>query len=909
MPEVQPSPLIAKLARHPWRVLVVALLLSLVAAWGTYLLPILTSRKALVPQDIPESKRLDRFLENFGSASDLILVVEGKGSREEREAFIRKLTLKLNKEPEVGLAVERVDIRFFLENAFLLIPPEALSKFSGVLDELIEREAENPPGNEDRWDQAMERMDAWLEEAPSFGDADMNIKTARESLALVTFLQNEWLRWLTAPSTPSEISWNELLARRGAEGMANGYYASRDGRMHFLFVRAAKPSEEIDTLGPFIERVRQVSDKLAAEWQAAGHAAIRVGQTSLPAAGYEEYHAIRSDISLILTTAAILVILLILLWLRSIRWALIVFLPMLVGALWNLGLAYLLVGHLTILTFGFTAILFGLGVDYGIFLSSRILEARGKCADWNEASAQGAANAAQALLTAGGATFLIFGALATVDFQGFRELGLVAATGVALVMLSTFALQPVMFRLLPPSHRVAERSTKAEDAPVGSGLKVPTPAAVLLLSVAVAAAAGGVWMGFQIPFDYDVMGLLPKNSEASRLSRRMQENSDFSGEVVIFTANSVKEAHAMAAKAEALPSISRVQKITDLFPGDSEQRASIGREVGQKIKRSAYVAHYMKLGPKVLNDQDVGRIRQVLEKGSELIEDAQEQALGAGHTELVRDMEGILTRFGQVQDLFDKQPEQARARSEAFMATAQDRLREGLKVLMGWTRAAPMTPDRLPDALRDRFFAKNGMVAFYAYPADSVYKPKFLDKLTTEVYSVSPEATGFPTTHHEFSNMVVRSFAQSTWRSGLVALLWIGFILRRPRSWLIASLPLLIGGGWMMGLMALFGQEFNYANIIGLPLVMGLAVDYGVWYAHRRDDLPDRSPWRVTRVAGRAILLAAGTTVAGLGAITLASYQGVSTMGTSITLGLVSCVVAALLVSPALAQLLFRSRS
>ena len=109
--------------------------------------------------------------------------------------------------------------------------------------------------------------------------------------------------------------------------------------------------------------------------------------------------------------------------------------------------------------------------------------------------------------------------------------------------------------------------------------------------------------------------------------------------------------------------------------------------------------------------------------------------------------------------------------------------------------------------------------------------------------------------------------------------------------------------------MALFGQEFNYANIIGLPLVMGLAVDYGVWYAHRRDDLPDRSPWRVTRVAGRAILLAAGTTVAGLGAITLASYQGVSTMGTSITLGLVSCVVAALLVSPALAQLLFRSRS
>jgi predicted RND superfamily exporter protein len=178
-----------------------------------------------------------------------------------------------------------------------------------------------------------------------------------------------------------------------------------------------------------------------------------------------------------------------------------------------------------------------------------------------------------------------------------------------------------------------------------------------------------------------------------------------------------------------------------------------------------------------------------------------------------------------------------------------------------------------------------------------------------DVYRVSHDVTGFPTTHQVFSRMAVFSFRLGTLLAVLIAMAWILMILRNVQGFVIALLPLLVGGGWMLLVMSATDMKFSYANIIALPLVIGLAVDYGVWFAHRRREMPGTSPWRVAIVAGKAILLAAGTTLAGLGAIILAEYRGIATMGIAVTIGLVCCVTAALLISPAITQLLFGRKS
>jgi predicted RND superfamily exporter protein len=128
-------------ARHPWLVLTLTLVISLFSAYCASRLPVYTSRQALLPQDTEVARRLNSFLEKFGSASDLIVAVEG-AERPELERFATELAQRLNNKPEIAHATERLDRSFFIQHAYLLIPQTQF----GQLDALLTgAEAKKPP--------------------------------------------------------------------------------------------------------------------------------------------------------------------------------------------------------------------------------------------------------------------------------------------------------------------------------------------------------------------------------------------------------------------------------------------------------------------------------------------------------------------------------------------------------------------------------------------------------------------------------------------------------------------------------------------------------------------------------------------------------------------------------------------
>lgn len=898
----------AGVARRPWRVLLCALILTGLAAVGVAGIPFITSRKALLPRQADVTVRLDRFLKKFGAASDLIVVLEG-APRRDMERFAADLAAELRKLPSVRQVSERVDLVFFFKHAYLLVPPKPMRQFASALQRLISIPPKKKLAD---WDDAFQRVEPWLDDPPPLSTVEVDLQTAEGGLRMILFFAEEWLRWLQERNVPEEIAWQRFLADYGAGELAagKGHYTSRDGSMLFVFVSPQDTTEEFEAVEPFILKVRETIRELRGRYQVAGLPTPRAGLTGLPAVTHEEFVTVQKDIVLIVCTAAIFILLLIGLWFQSLRWALVVFIPMGLGVFWNIGLTYLTVGHLTILTSGFTAILFGLGVDYGIFLSTRIFEERKRDGDLVVAISRGVASCAKALLTAGGATILIFAALGTVPFSGFAEFGLVAASGVLLVLLSTFLVQPAMFALMPPSIGRARRLMYATgESTKHQGLKFPRPVNVLLVTAALVAAASGAMGGFSIPFDYDVLSLLPRESEAAYYQRRMVAESDYQAETLIFTAPGMHEARRIAKAAEKLETISKVQTVTDLFPYNSTERVQLGRQIGATAAGSAYLRQIMALGDVKLKKATMERILSSLEKTEALLEDSQEMAFSAGHKHLVVLFETILSRLEDLHEKLKQNPEHARARTEHFVQAILSAARQGFEVLSSWQQARRLNPRDLPPALRERFIAKDGTVAVYAHAANSIYAPKNLDRVLEDAYRVSHEVTGFPTTHQVFSRMAVFSFKLGTLLAVLIAMAWILMILRNVQGFVIALLPLLVGGGWMLLVMSAIDMKFSYANIIALPLVIGLAVDYGVWFAHRRRELPDMSPWRVALVAGRAILLAAGTTLAGLGAIILAEYRGIASMGVAVTIGLVCCVTAALLISPAITQLLFGRKS
>jgi predicted RND superfamily exporter protein len=887
-------------ARNPWRILGMALALSILAGWATAQLPVYTSRQVLLPQNTAVAKRFNEFLKNYGAASDLIVVLEG-APRSELESFANDLAAKLRMEPAVAQASARLDMAFFLNHAYLLMPAESLDKLAALADQPI------PAGGVE---ENLRKALNWSKDHPPLGGTDTGLQTAEASLNLAAFFLEEWQRWLAAETAPAGLDWNRLLAKSGAGGIANGYFASRDGRMLFLFVHPKNPSEDFKNLGPFVDKVKQVSEDVAGQAKAAGHAVPAVGLTGLPAIEYEEYINIRKDIIWVVLVSAVLIVALILLVVRSVRWAVLIFIPMGLGVLWSLGLALVTVGHLTLITAAFIAILFGLGADYGIFTSSRIADERRAGKPLIEAIGAGIGSSFIAVLTAGVASLLIFGALTTVDFPGFAELGVVAVKGVLMILISTWMVQPALYALLPPKLR---DMPSLNAPPVSARIwwhsgAFPKPVAVGLVMLALGCAAIGGIKGLAIPFDYDVLAMLPKDSQAAYYQRRMVAESDYQSEVIIFTARDMAEARRITTEAGRLKTIAQVQSLTNLFPVDADERLRKAIGIGESFARTGYARQVAELDREGLSVKSFELLKEVLASITPIIDEAQEQAFSAGHAKLVESLEKVREQVSAITAQLAADGEQGRARTESFLRAVLSGADAGLKVIDAWRQAQPLTPKQLPPALRGRFFGVDGSVAVYAFPAKTVYDPDNLDALITDAYGVSPEATGFPATHQALARSVVESFTRGTQLALALCLLWIMAATRSVRGFTLAALPLLIGGGWMLGLMALGDIRYNYANIVALPLVIALAVDYGVWFSYRWSGLKGHTPLQVSLAAGKVIGLAAGTELAGLGAITLASYRGVSSLGVSITIGLLCCLTATLVVAPAIGQLIDSKR-
>ncbi len=883
-------------------------------ALSLYLLsqmPFLTSRTALLDRTSPEVERFEHYMENFGAASDLIIAIEGI-ERPELEKYAAELASRLEELPEVSAADSRLDLNFFVSHAYTILPHEQFDKAATFMDGLLSMDGKMPSS----LDEALDAANRYFEEPPAIPMGEIDMDSARASLNGMQFFLDEWLRWLEPDSKATRIAWEKMLAdqpeaRKMVTG--NGFYDSHDGSMLFVFVRKAIGSEEFTAIKPFYENVRSTNDALKAEWKAAGRAVPTTGLAGMPATIYEEFSYIQKGVTWTIAGAGILILLIITFVMRSFRRGLVVFGAMGFGSVWAFSMMYFTVGHMNMVTTAFTAVLFGLGVDYGVFISSRIIEEMKRGLPLMDSIRVGTGASARPVVTSGLASMMVFGALGTVEFTGFSELGIVALCGVATVQISTFTLLPALFALLKPRPAEALGQDTGMEGKDDPGKRIPKPIAAAIVTVAVILAAVGAYKGINLPFDYDVLNMLPADSETAIYSKRMVKESDYQSEVVILVAKTQEEAREIGAKAQKLNTVAKVQSPMQFFPSDAAERVEPARKVGRILSESDVARYIMDEKNFVLPENGAPlRIAAILEKVMDMIDDYQESASSAGHADLVGAIDGVRDRLARIIERLQADPEKAGTANQAFLTAIVGDARYMLRELAKWKDAKVLEPTDLPDNLRSRFFGNDGSIATYVYPADSVYNISFLQRLMKDIYEINPAATGFPTTHNVQAELARSSFFSGTALAIIVAMAFLMLVLRSIPVFLVASLPLLIGEGIMLGILAILnkthGYMYNYANIIALPLLMALALDYGIWFAHRFDEMRQYGPWQIIRVAGIPILVAALTTIAGIGALSLAEYRGISTLGLGVTIGLACCLACALLLAPLMAQLTDRRK-
>jgi predicted RND superfamily exporter protein len=233
-------------------------------------------------------------------------------------------------------------------------------------------------------------------------------------------------------------------------------------------------------------------------------------------------------------------------------------------------------------------------------------------------------------------------------------------------------------------------------------------------------------------------------------------------------------------------------------------------------------------------------------------------------------------------------------------------VRETFESLQNQNDSAPLRVDDLPAALRDQFVGETGKFLMQVFPKDDVWQRANQEKFVADLRTVDENATGTPVQLYEYETLLKNSYVQAAWYS-LAAIAVLVFLhFRTTGSVILSLLPVGIGTLWLAGLMGYFNIPFNLANIMTLPLVIGIGVTNGIQILNRFAE--ERTPSILARSTGKAVLVSGLTAIAGFGSLILAKDQGIHSLGYVMAMGIATCMIAGLTFLPALLNLLGRWR-
>ena len=184
----------------------------------------------------------------------------------------------------------------------------------------------------------------------------------------------------------------------------------------------------------------------------------------------------------------------------------------------------------------------------------------------------------------------------------------------------------------------------------------------------------------------------------------------------------------------------------------------------------------------------------------------------------------------------------------------------------------------LPDSLVCRFIGRSGKFLLKIYAKNDIWDLAARETFVNEIRTVDKEVTGNPLQVYEASRHMKRSYQQAAVYAlvTIVLMLWLDF--GSVRYVLLALLPLGLGVLQMFGLMGFLNIPLNSANMIVLPLIIGLGAENGI---HIVNDFRRRTGHyhRMSTATTTAVILNSLTTMVGFAALMVASHQGLWSLG------------------------------
>jgi hopanoid biosynthesis associated RND transporter like protein HpnN len=837
--------------RHAWLVIAVATLSTLVSGYyaaGHFKID--TDIGKLISPDLPWRQRELAFMAAFPQRIDTIFVVVDAPTSELAGQASALLTQKLSEQKDVFQSVEEPgNSPLFQRNGLLFLPTKEVE---GATNALAEAE---PVVKVLKADPSLRG----LVQALAFVMAGIQVNRitlddmARSLNQVDTSVEN------VLAGRAASFSWRELMAGKPPEPM--------DLR-RFIQIR---PVLDYGALEPG-HRATEAIRKTVAELDLASKYQARVRLTGPVPIQDEEFATLTEGAweNAIGTVLAVMFIL----WLalKSPKIIFAMFVSMLMGLVITAALGLWMVGSFNPISIAFAVLFVGIGVDFGIQFSVRYRAERYEVDDLTAALVNAARNVGVPLTLASAATAAGFFSFVPTAYGGFSGLGLIAGVGMIVAYVTSITLLPALLKLLNPP---------GEKEPLGYRALAPIDRfserhRIPIIIVTLGIVIGGLPLLYFLQFDFNPMNLRSPKAESIATYLDLRRDPATGASAIDVLAPSLAVAQQMSDRLVKVPEVSKVVTLDSFVPTDQEPKLAA-------IRKAAAVLEPALAEPAKPAPTDAENVAQLNRAADFLTKAAVQPGPGA---DAAKRLAATLTRLAQSTPAM-------RIKVESVFI---DPLKVTLAGLADLLKAGPVTAQSIPPEFAKDWIQPQG-VRVQIYPKGDPNDNEVLRQFARAVLTVEPTATGGPIAILEAGHTVTTAFMQAGFTAlvSISLLLWI--TLRRIGDVLLTIIPLLLAGVLTLEICVLIGMPLNFANIIALPLLLGVGVAFKIYYI---------MAWRAGQTAllesslTRAVIFSALTTATAFGSLWLSSHPGTSSMGKLLALTLVCTLFAAVLFQPIL---------
>jgi hopanoid biosynthesis associated RND transporter like protein HpnN len=565
--------------------------------------------------------------------------------------------------------------------------------------------------------------------------------------------------------------------------------------------------------------------------------------------------------------------------LRSVRVVLALCGSLAISLLWSNGFAALTVGNLNTISAAFNVLIVGLGGEFGIHFAMRYTELVAKGRPRHEALVETAQTVGESLLSSAGTTSIGFFIFLLTDFKGVAQLGLISGIGMFLSFTSTMVVLPALIALGEKETRVRTLSVPAwmsqlDRLPIRHARTVRVGASILgVIAIAL--------MPF-IRFDYNLTKLHDTTLESVATFQELLANSEKSPWTADVVAPDLDAAVALAGRLAELPPVAETRTLLDLVPKDQEEKLEIVQTA------SLFVPASLKVGPARTGAERRDALARL---GAE----AEKASQGDGKTgqaagRLAAAIRQFLSGAGR-----EGGPYAALDNLEHDLAGS---LPSQIRDLQSLMQAAPVTSEDLPNELVRQMLAPDGRARVQATPRGDVSQSRELERFVKEVRKVAPDAGGLGVYTVEWGRVAWQAMLAALIGGVACMLVFLVVLWRSVWDSVLAFFPLILAALLTCATLVLFGGAFNFANVIVLPMLIGMSVDSGVHLVHRHRTNPDEEDVLATSTA-RAVFYSALTTMLSFGSLAFTPHGGIAAIGEMLTVGVALVLVCYVVVLPA----------